>query len=114
GKCLFVATSKSLPFARRIISHFGLAIFFDEVFGAELDGTRENKTELLSHALAKTGSSASRSIMVGDRSHDMIGARNNAMRAFGVLYGYGSEKELSDAGAQRVFATPAALKAGLV
>jgi phosphoglycolate phosphatase len=47
--------------------------------------------------------------MIGDRSHDMIGARNNGMAAIGVLYGYGTEDELLDAGAHRVCATPQGL-----
>jgi phosphoglycolate phosphatase len=47
--------------------------------------------------------------MIGDRSHDMIGARNNGMRGIGVLYGYGSEQELTAAGASCVCATPRAV-----
>jgi phosphoglycolate phosphatase len=47
--------------------------------------------------------------MIGDRSHDMVGARNNGMRAIGVLYGYGSKDELIGAGASHVCATPAAI-----
>ena len=42
----------------------------------------------------------------GDRSFDMIGARNNAMTPLGVLYGYGSAAELRDAGALHLCATP--------
>jgi len=35
-------------------------------------------------------------VMIGDRKHDLIGARRNDMDAIGVLYGYGSLVELED------------------
>ena len=108
---LFVATSKPAIYAKRIVTHFGLDRHFHEIFGSELDGTRSDKTELLRYALAQTGTAPERTVMIGDRSHDMIGACNNAMRGFGVLYGYGSKAELMEAGAERLFATPQSLEA---
>jgi phosphoglycolate phosphatase len=106
---LFVATSKARVFAERIIEHFGLGGYFEHVFGAELDGTRVHKSDLLAYALENTGVDPSRALMIGDRSHDMIGARNNGMNAIGVLYGYGSREELIGAGASHVCATPRAV-----
>jgi phosphoglycolate phosphatase len=106
---LFVATSKARVFAERIIDHFGLRGYFEHVFGAELDGTRVHKSDLLAYALDKTGVDPSRALMIGDRSHDMIGARKNSMDALGVLYGYGSRQELIEAGASHVCATPRAV-----
>jgi phosphoglycolate phosphatase len=103
---LFVATSKPVIYAERIIDHFKLTGYFERVFGSELDGTRADKTELLGYALQATGVDPSRAMMIGDRSHDMIGARNNGMTAVGVLYGYGSREELVEAGAHHVCATP--------
>lgn len=103
---LFVATSKPHIYAERIIAHFGLADRFERVFGSELDGTRVDKTELLRYALQATRVDPSRATMIGDRSHDMIGARNNGMTAIGVLYGYGSRAELVEAGAHRLCAAP--------
>jgi phosphoglycolate phosphatase len=79
------------------------------VFGSELDGRRSDKTELLRYALEATAVDPLQAIMIGDRSHDMIGARNNGMIAVGVLYGYGSKEELLDAGAHQVCATPQGL-----
>jgi phosphoglycolate phosphatase len=106
---LFVATSKPRVFAERIIDHFGLTGHFEYVFGSELDGTRVNKSELLAYAIETTGVDASQALMIGDRSHDMVGARNNGIRGIGVLYGYGSEQELVEAGASHVCASPRAL-----
>ena len=106
---LFVATSKPRVYAERIIAHFGLAGYFERVFGSELDGTRVDKGELLTYALASAGVDPRYALMIGDRSHDIIGAKNNRMGAIGVLYGYGSREELIEAGAGHVCATPRAV-----
>jgi phosphoglycolate phosphatase len=106
---LYVATSKPHVFADRIIDHFGLRPYFEHVFGSELDGTRVHKYDLLAWALQRTGTDASRALMIGDRSHDIVGARKNGMEGIGVLYGYGSESELLEAGASHLCATPRAI-----
>jgi phosphoglycolate phosphatase len=106
---LFVATSKPHVFAKRIIDHFGLAGHFDHVFGSELDGTRVHKGDLLAYALQQTGVDPSRALMIGDRSHDMLGAKANGMDAVGVTYGYGSPEELIAAGARHLCASPRAV-----
>jgi phosphoglycolate phosphatase len=104
GRRLFVATSKPKVYADRIIEHFGLSRHFERVFGSELDGTRTDKAELLSYALTEAKADPARAIMIGDRSHDVIGARKNGMKAIGVLYGYGSLAELTEAGAHHLCA----------
>jgi phosphoglycolate phosphatase len=109
GRRLFVATSKLHMFAERILNHFGLRHHFEHVFGSELDGTRADKSDLLAYALKTASVDPSKTLMIGDRSHDMIGARNNDIRGVGVLYGYGSRDELIEAGARHVCATPRAI-----
>ena len=109
GHRLFVATSKPGVYAQRIIDHFKMTAYFDRVFGSEMDGTRSDKTELLKYALQTTSVEPFHAIMIGDRSHDMIGARKNKMTAIGVLYGYGTKEELVEAGAHHVCATPQGL-----
>jgi phosphoglycolate phosphatase len=104
---LFVATSKPRIYAERIIDHFKLGVYFEHVFGPELDGTRADKSDLLKYALAATRIDPAGALMVGDRSHDIVGARNNGMRALGVLYGFGSRDELTQAGAHGLCANPA-------
>jgi phosphoglycolate phosphatase len=106
GHRLFIATSKPSIYAKRIVEHFAIGGYFERLFGSQLDGTRTDKTELLSHALDETGTDFQEATMIGDRSHDMIGARNNQMTAVGVLYGYGSNDELVTAGAQHISPTP--------
>jgi phosphoglycolate phosphatase len=109
GHRLFVATSKPHVFADRIIDHFGLRDRFERVFGSELDGTRVDKSHLLEYALKQASVDPSKTLMIGDRSHDMVGAKNNGMKGIGVLYGYGSRDELLAAGAHHVCATPGAI-----
>lgn len=109
GHRLFVATSKPHIFAERIIDHFGLRPHFDHVFGSELDGTRVDKSDLLEYALKQAAAEPSTTLMIGDRSHDIIGAKNNGIPGIGVLYGYGSRDELLGAGALHVCDTPAAI-----
>jgi len=106
GRRLFVATSKPSVYAKRVIGHFKLTAYFERVFGSELDGRRSDKTDLLGYALQTMRVDPSQAVMIGDRSHDMIGARNNGMTAVGVLYGYGSKEELVAAGAHHVCTTP--------
>jgi phosphoglycolate phosphatase len=109
GHRLFVATSKPHVFAERIIDHFGLRGHFERVFGSELDGTRVDKSRLLEYALKEASVDPARTLMIGDCSHDMIGAKNNGMKGIGVLYGYGSRDELLQAGAHHVCQTPGAI-----
>jgi phosphoglycolate phosphatase len=109
GRRLFVATSKPHVFATRIVEHFDLRAHFEYVFGSELDGTRVDKSHLLEYVLKKAAVDPAKTLMIGDRSHDMVGAKNNGMRAIGVLYGYGSREELLGAGASQVCATPQAI-----
>ena len=94
GFATYVATSKAHVYATRIVAHFGLAPLFERVYGAELDGTRVDKGDLIGHALAEERLDPARVVMIGDREHDLIGARRCGVRAIGVTYGYGSEAEL--------------------
>jgi phosphoglycolate phosphatase len=106
GHTLFVATTKPHIYARRIVEHFGLAGYFDVVFGSELDGTRVDKTDLLRWALPQNPARGTPT-MVGDRRHDIVGALNNGMEVLGVSYGYGSVAELTASGAKKIASTPA-------
>lgn len=107
GRTLYVATSKPGVFAEKILAHFELDKYFAGVFGSELDGRRSNKIELLEHALAVNASEAA--VMVGDREHDVIGALRNNMHIIAVTYGYGTEEELRNAGAEQIASSPADL-----
>ena len=109
ARAAYVATSKPAVYAERIVSHFNLGHHFRKVYGAELDGRRDDKAELLAYLLATEGVEPSASVMVGDRSADIIAAKANEVRSIGVLWGYGSEEELTDAGADMLCRTPSEL-----
>jgi phosphoglycolate phosphatase len=104
GATLYVVTSKPEVFAHRIIDHFELRPFFKRVFGSELSGERSNKGDLIAHVLTHEGLT-NQAWMIGDRLHDVRGAKLNALRSAGVLWGYGSRTELAEAGADAIFAS---------
>ena len=106
GHRLYLATSKPEVYARRITSHFGLDTRLQGVYGSELDGRRADKVELLRHILAREGIDPATCAMVGDREYDMRAARAHGMLAVGVLWGYGSQRELEAAGAQALATNP--------
>jgi phosphoglycolate phosphatase len=106
---LFVVTSKPRVFAERIVAHFGLDAYVQEVYGSELDGTRSDKGDLIAHALAQSGLAASETVMVGDRRYDIIGALRQQVWPVGVLWGYGSRQELIQAGGQQLLDHPSDL-----
>ena len=100
GKKLVLATSKPEIFAVQILEHFQIKEFFQVIAGATLDGQRSTKTDVIQHALEMAQvTDTSHCLMVGDREHDIEGAKVHLMDAVGVLYGFGSKKELVEAGA---------------
>ena len=106
GHALFVATSKPRVYAEKIVAHFGLSRHFRRVHGAELDGTRTAKGELIRHILATEGIEARQTVMVGDREHDLIGAGENGLRAVAAGWGYGSREELTSRHPEAILAAP--------
>ncbi len=94
GRTLYIATSKPTVFAEEIARHFGFDRCFKRIYGSELDGTRTNKVELLAHLLESEDLAPGSALMIGDRKHDLIGARSNGVQAVAVGYGFGSREEL--------------------
>lgn len=103
GKTLIVATSKPEPFTNRILEHFDLTKYFDFIAGSNMDNTRCKKAEVISYALNSCHiTDLSDTVMIGDREHDIIGAKTVGISSIGVLYGYGSYEELYAAGADYI------------
>jgi phosphoglycolate phosphatase len=109
GASLFVATSKPRVFAERIVERFELGKFFNSVHGSELDGTRIRKGDVIAHALKVERLPSESTLMVGDRLHDMVGAKENGLFSVGVLWGFGSREELVNAGAGALCDEPTSL-----
>lgn len=99
---LYVVTSKPEKYAVQIIAHFSLDKFFVKVYGSYPDGRLANKTHLIKHVLTSENLSAAEAIMIGDRRHDISGARANGVASVGAAYGYGSIEELNSAGANKI------------
>lgn len=106
GHRLVVVTAKPHVFARPIVERLGLAPYMAGLYGPELDGTHDDKADLLGHALRSEGLLADTCAMVGDRRFDIVAARGNGMRAIGVTWGYGSLDELNEAGADALCHAP--------
>jgi phosphoglycolate phosphatase len=102
----FVVTSKRTIFASRIVTSLGLADGFRGVYGTEPDGSLDDKANLIAAVLRAEALDPRDAVMVGDRSHDVIGAHANGIRAIGALWGYGSRAELEAAGADALLDTP--------
>jgi phosphoglycolate phosphatase len=106
GHKLFVATSKPQVFAERILNHFSLDSYFIKVHGNELNGRLDDKADLVSELIAEHHLRRNETMMVGDRRHDIAAAKRNCITSLGVTYGYGSEEELTEAGADDVCHQP--------
>ncbi|MBQ2847177.1 MAG: HAD family hydrolase [Clostridia bacterium] len=106
GKNIILATSKPEPFAKEILRHFDLEKYFFFAAGSTMDETRTNKADVIEYALSECLITDKTSVvMVGDREHDIIGAKKNGIDSIGVLFGYGSREELESAGATYIAET---------
>ena len=101
GYRLAVASSKPEYFVKKVLDHFHLTDYFEVIVGSEMNGARTGKAEVIEETLRRLGLSghAGEAVMIGDREHDVLGAAACGMKCLGVTYGYGSEEELTTAGA---------------
>lgn len=99
GHILALATSKPKVFADRIMVKYRLRPYFKLICGSELDGTRNDKQEVIEYALNQLDCPRTRVIMVGDRKYDIIGAKKCGIASCGVRFGYAEQEELENAGA---------------
>ena len=111
GHRLAVVTAKNEPHARKIIATLPFGHRFEDIIGATPDGRLSHKPELIAEALSRLDARAEQCTMIGDRHLDIEGALHHGMRGIGVLWGFGSEDELRDAGAYALVRTPDALPA---
>lgn len=106
GKTLMIATSKPEEFARKILQYFKLENYFTDICGATMDSSRSSKEAVIRYALDKNRiTDFPAVIMIGDRLHDIEGAKSVGITSMGVLFGYGSREELETAGADYIAET---------
>jgi phosphoglycolate phosphatase len=106
GYQVFLATSKPTVFATRVLKHFNLTQFFHAIQGSELDGRLCDKGDLVSHILKTWNLDPQSSLIVGDRSFDVIGGKRNGIMTASVTYGYGTRCELEAADPDFIFDSP--------
>ncbi|MGN0298196.1 MAG: HAD family hydrolase [Lachnospiraceae bacterium] len=103
GKVLFVATSKPVDFAERILEKFDLDQYFEYICGATIDEKRTSKIDVIAYLIEECQLiDMDELIMVGDTKYDIWGAKEFGIRSVGVLYGYGDRDELEEAGADYI------------
>lgn len=103
GKRLAVASSKPTVFVEKILHLFEITSYFDAVSGATLDGSISTKAQVVDQALQMLGVTDRKStVLVGDRMHDVEGARLCGIDCVGVTLGFGGEQELQQAGANYI------------
>lgn len=105
GIRVFLATSKPKVFAQQILDYFNLTPFFNSVYGSELNGHLSDKGELVAHILDTEDLDPKITLIVGDRSHDIIGGKKNSIMTAAVSYGYGSREELTSSKPDYIFDT---------
>ena len=110
GFALYIVTSKPTVYARRIADRFGWTKYFEEIYGPELSGRFDDKTELIAHIFEQTSLVPQRCVMVGDRASDTVAGRANGTQAISVTYGFGSLEELSAAGPDAICPSAEAIR----
>lgn len=96
GFRLYIATSKPLEFAITVLNHFKIKEYFNSIHGSDMSADNKPKDRLIADAILMNGLSEDESIMIGDRYHDVNGAKTNGIASIAVTYGYGSINELSE------------------
>jgi phosphoglycolate phosphatase len=107
GRSLWVVTAKPTVYSARIVEYHGLRAYFRNVHGSELNGDRSDKGALIGHVLETEQLSPRDVVMVGDRVHDVLGARANGVASIAVRWGYGSLDELTTGRPDVIVASPA-------
>jgi phosphoglycolate phosphatase len=107
GHRLYVATSKPEVTAKEILDKFDLSRYFDRICGAALDGSRDDKAQVIAYLLG--GREPKDVLMVGDTAYDVLGAKAHGIPTVGVAWGYGDTAQMLEVGAVKIVEKPEAL-----
>lgn len=104
GYRLAVASSKPEKFVNQVLDYFDLTGYFDVIVGSEMNGSRTQKVQVIEETLKRLGLADHRDqvLMVGDKEHDVFGAREAGVECVAVSYGYGTIEELEAAKPLRI------------
>ena len=118
GRVVALASSKLTPYCEEILEHFGIREYFDYVVGSLLDGSRDQKEDIINEAIREMFEGEEPDydevVMIGDRKYDIEAALNVGITSIGVTYGYGSREELEEAGAGKIVNTVEGLRSLLL
>ena len=106
GIRLAIASSKPGKFVKRLLDYFRISDCFEVVNGVDLQNDTESKPHIIARTLKDLGVAPHQTLMVGDRFYDIEGGKANALATAGVLWGYGSETELKECGADFIAEKP--------
>ncbi len=107
GKILAIATSKPHKFTDIMINGLDLNKYFDFVGGATSDASKESKADVIDMVLENLQvKDRSKALMIGDRLYDIEGAHKCGLECAAVMWGYGSEEEFKEYGAEYIFKNP--------
>ena len=96
GKDMYIVTTKPTIFAEEVLKYFNIDDYFSQIVGSFLDGRRTSKAELIGYVLSCIPDvSKNKVVMIGDRKHDILGAKQTGIDSIAVSYGYGTLKELT-------------------
>ncbi len=119
---LAVSSSKPEKFVKQILEHFEIEQYFYEVVGATMSEKRTDKAEVIEETLKRLGRincsnndanntskektiNTENIIMVGDKKHDILGARQFGIPCIAVSYGYGTIEELTNENPHKIVGT---------
>ncbi len=94
GYTLLIASSKPEEFVKQITKKFQLEEYFSEQVGSTMDGSLIKKADVINEAIRRLDLNKAETVMVGDKSHDIIGAKTAGIDGIGVRWGFASEGEL--------------------
>ncbi len=107
GVKLLVATCKAEPYALQILEKFGLMPYFDFAGGADMEGTRSAKAQVIDYVLDRAEvSRKDKILMIGDRMHDIQGAHQCGIPCMAAAWGYGNMAEFQEFNADFIAEKP--------
>ena len=114
GFVLAMATSKPLVFAKQISELFGFHPYFSVEVGSGIGGEFPTKAAVIEEVVRQLGADKRDCLMIGDRKHDIEGAREAGVDVAALDVGYAEEGEFEAYPPDEYFASFAALKEALL
>lgn len=111
GVVLAIASSKPTRYIEQLLTHFGIRDYFTVVCGVSFQADCESKGSIIARCLKESGADPQDTLMVGDKNYDINGAKENHLACAGVRWGYGSQFEFIEAGADFIADKPSDIEA---